>query len=31
MHDGLPSYDKAFQEKFFTFKNPKVKILVVVQ
>ena len=25
MHDGLPSYDEAFQREFFTFKNPRVK------
>jgi putative transposase len=25
IHDGLPSYDKAFQKEFFTMKNPRVK------
>jgi hypothetical protein len=24
IHDGLPLYDKAFQEKFFTLKNPRL-------
>ncbi len=23
VHDGLPSYDKAFQKEFFTMKNPR--------
>ncbi len=25
IHDGLPSYDKAFQKEFYTLKNPRVK------
>ena len=25
VHDGLPSYDKAYQKEFFTLKNPRVK------
>jgi putative transposase len=25
IHDGLPSYDKAFQQEYFTLKNPRVK------
>lgn len=25
MHDGLPSYDEAFQRELFTLKNPRVK------
>jgi len=25
VHDGLPSYDKAFQKEFYTLKNPRVK------
>lgn len=25
VHDGLPSYDEAFQREFFTLKNPRVK------
>ena len=24
IHDGLPLYDKAFQKKFFTLKNPRL-------
>jgi putative transposase len=25
IHDGLPSYDKAFQKEYYTLKNPRVK------
>jgi transposase-like protein len=25
IHDGLPSYDEAFQREYFTLKNPRVK------
>jgi putative transposase len=25
IHDGLPSYDKAYQKEFYTLKNPRVK------
>jgi transposase-like protein len=25
IHDGLPSYDKAFQKEFYTAKNPRVR------
>jgi hypothetical protein len=25
IHDGLPSYDEAFQKEYFTLKNPRVK------
>ena len=25
IHDGLPSYNEAFQKEFFTLKNPRVK------
>jgi putative transposase len=25
IHDGLSSYDKAFQKEFYTLKNPRVK------
>ena len=25
IHDGLPSYDKAFQKEFYTLKNTRVK------
>ncbi len=25
IHDGLPSYEKAFQKEYFTLKNPRVK------
>lgn len=25
IHDGLPSYDKAFQQEYFSLKNPRVK------
>lgn len=25
IHDGLPSYNVAFQKEFFTLKNPRVK------
>jgi putative transposase len=25
IHDGLPSYDEAFQKEYFTCKNPRVK------
>jgi len=25
IHDGLPSYDKAFLREFYTLKNPRVK------
>lgn len=25
IHDGLPSYNKAFQKEFYTLKNPRVK------
>jgi len=25
VHDGLPSYNEAFQKEYFTMKNPRVK------
>jgi putative transposase len=25
IHDGLPSYDEAFQKEYYTMKNPRVK------
>jgi transposase-like protein len=30
IHDGLPSYDKAFQKEFYTAKNPRVRNIISI-
>lgn len=30
IHDGLPSFEKAFQKEYFTLKNPRVKNILSI-